>query len=323
MAPDALARAKLSRSLSHFLPRVILHVVCALAHAGHDVCGVAVVWAVPSDATGAGALAASRAGPKAEPRLTNPRNGYHAGGHFLLLVCSLRFFVAKLMFRAVSTFWYKASFTGALISYAIVCQKSLGVPQPNAAWIRRALLDENVQYFLLASFWFISRPVTLALLPYSIFSLFHALTFTRTTLMPQFLPSGPPPTPGAAPTPHPIAKKLQVWVKANYDNAMRAVAFTELAILARVLVGAVTFRISLVSPIIYAHFVRQRYYQSKFTREAIALVHARINGFVTSPGKPPVLAQVYGQVAGIASRWAGSSLGVPNGAAAGAGARRQ
>ena len=55
-----------------------------------------------------------------------------------------------------------------------------------------------------------------ALLPYAIFSLFHALTFTRTTLMPQFLPPGPPAQQGAAPTPHPLAKKLQVWVKGTF-----------------------------------------------------------------------------------------------------------
>ena len=52
-----------------------------------------------------------------------------------------------------------------------------------------------------------------ALLPYTIFSLFHALTFTRTSLMPQILPHGPPLTAGGPPQPHPLAKKLQVWVK--------------------------------------------------------------------------------------------------------------
>jgi hypothetical protein len=52
-----------------------------------------------------------------------------------------------------------------------------------------------------------------ALLPYTIFSLFHALTFTRTTIIPQFLPPGPPATAGGPPQAHPVAKKLQVWVK--------------------------------------------------------------------------------------------------------------
>ena len=52
-----------------------------------------------------------------------------------------------------------------------------------------------------------------ALLPYTIFSLFHALTFMRTTIIPQFLPPGPPATAGGPPQAHPVAKKLQVWVK--------------------------------------------------------------------------------------------------------------
>jgi len=136
-----------------------------------------------------------------------------AGGHFILLISSLRYFLATLTLKTVSAWWYKASFTGALISYVIVCQKSLGVPQPTVTWIKKALVDENIQYFLLALFWWTSKPVALALLPYAIFSLFHALTFARTTLIPQVLPPGPPATAGGPPQPHPIAKKLQAWVK--------------------------------------------------------------------------------------------------------------
>jgi transmembrane protein 33 len=49
-----------------------------------------------------------------------------------------------------------------------------------------------------------------------IFSLFHALTFARTTLLPHFFPPGPPTTEGGPPQPHPIAKRLQVWVKGTH-----------------------------------------------------------------------------------------------------------
>lgn len=110
---------------------------------------------------------------------------------------------------------------------------------------------------------------------------------------------------------------------------MRAVAFTELLIMARVTVGALTWRLAIFAPVIYAHFLRQRWYQSKFTREAIAYVHGKILAFVTSPGRPPVLAQVYTQFTGLTGRWAGSTLNAAaqngNGAGAagaGAGARR-
>ncbi|KAF7310722.1 hypothetical protein HMN09_00615200 [Mycena chlorophos] len=250
-----------------------------------------------------------------------------ASGHFILLVASLRYFLASLLLRSVSTWWYKggplfphlsrwlifpsASFLGALISYAIVCQKSLGIPQPTPAFIKRAILDENVQYFLLAFFWWISRPIAVALLPYAIFSLFHALTFTRTTLMPQFLPPGPPASAGGPPTPHPLAKRLQAWVKTNYDSAMRVVAYTEIAICARVVLGTFVFQNSLAAPIVFVHFLRQRYYQSAFTRDALAVTTKRIDDFIRKPGNPPVLIQVWDQAQNLIGRWVGTTL-VPN-----------
>ena len=111
---------------------------------------------------------------------------------------------------------------------------------------------------------------------------------------------------------------------------MKAVAFTELLIMGRVTFGLLTFRNALVTPFIYALFLRQRWYQSKFTREAIATVHTKILNFVNSPGKPPVLSQVYTQFVGMVSRWGSSSLtgaagqnAAAAGAGAGAGARRQ
>jgi len=248
-----------------------------------------------------------------------------ASGHFILLASALRIFLSWVTFGSPSSWWYKVSFTGALISYAIVCNKSLGTPQPNLAYVRKALLDENVQYFLLAFFWWTSRPVTVDLLPYAIFSLFHALTFTRTTLMPQFLPQGPPTTAGGPPAPHPLAKKLQAWVKANYDRAMSVVAYTEILIFVRVFLGAITFQNSLLSPLIYAHFIRQRYYQSAFTRHAIAHVDAQVTGLTGRPGIPPVVGQVWQKARGLVGGWAGSMLQTPAtppaGAAAGAGRR--
>lgn len=60
-----------------------------------------------------------------------------------------------------------------------------------------------------------------ALLPYTIFSLFHALTFTRTTIIPHILPPGPPATAGGPPQAHPAAKKLQAWVKCKLISSIK------------------------------------------------------------------------------------------------------
>lgn len=234
-----------------------------------------------------------------------------AGGHFLLLLSGFRYLLAWIMFKSVSSWWYKASFLGALMSYFIVCQKALGAPQPNMTYVRKALADENVQYFLLAIFWWTSRPVTIALLPYFVFSLFHGLTFTRTTLMPQFLPPGPPLAAGGTPQPHPLAKKLHAWVKANYDTAMRIVAITELVIFARVLLGALLLRNSLMMPLVYANFLHQRYFHSQFTRDAITLADKRITDLSNHPSLPPVVGQVWVRARELVVRWGGSAVVEP------------
>jgi len=231
-----------------------------------------------------------------------------ASGHFLLLFSSLKYVWATIAFQTASTWWYKAALTGALISYAIVCQKSLGTPQPNLTYVRRALLDENVQYFLLAFFWWSSKPILFALFPYMIFSLFHILTFIRTGLMAQFLPPGPPTTPGGPPTPHPIAKRLQVWTKANFEPAMRVVAYIELVVFVRVFLGAITFQSSIIAPITYSHFLRQRYYQSSFSRDAIFATDDRIIKFAGKEGTPPVVGQVWDKIRALIARWGGSTL---------------
>lgn len=149
--------------------------------------------------------------------------------------------------------------------------------------------------------------------------------------MPQFLQSGPPATAGGAPTPHPLSKKLQVWVRcklsfvgrslstdspltvlpANYDHAMKGVAYLEIFILARVVVGAIMFRNSFLTPIIYAHFVRMRFFQSAFTREAIVKATVKIDGYANRPDVPPIVKQGWATLQGLIGRWTGTTLNAP------------
>ena len=91
---------------------------------------------------------------------------------------------------------------------------------------------------------------------------------------------------------------------------MKAVAFTELIIFLRVVLGAVTFQNSLLSPLIYAHFLRQRYYQSAFTRDVVGSTTARVDNFIQRQNNP-TLTNVWVKAKGLVGRWAGSSL-APN-----------
>lgn len=88
---------------------------------------------------------------------------------------------------------------------------------------------------------------------------------------------------------------------------MRAVAFTEIAILVRVILGAIVFRNSLLCPIIFVHFLRQRYYQSAFTRQALSATDARIHSLIAQQNNP-TLTNVWTQARGLIGRWSGSNI---------------
>lgn len=112
-----------------------------------------------------------------------------------------------------------------------------------------------------------------------------------------------------------------MWVKGNYDGAMRFVAYAELAIFARVVIGALTsvplhhaenplmeyrFRSSLIAPIFLAHFIRLRYHASAFTRQAVGTVTSRIDGFAGAQGG--LVANAWGTVKRLIGTWGGASM---------------
>jgi hypothetical protein len=74
---------------------------------------------------------------------------------------------------------------------------------------------------------------------------------------------------------------------------MRFVAYAEVAIFARVLIGALLLRNSLLAPLFYAHFCRLRFYMSSFTREAFSHVGAKLDEATTHNACPPVVRKAY------------------------------
>ncbi|KAI3481134.1 hypothetical protein L1887_56604 [Cichorium endivia] len=186
----------------------------------------------------------------------------------------------------------------------------------NKPYIQRALMDENVQYLFLAVYWFMSKPIFITILPFVTFSLFHVLTFVRTTILPAVFPTPTPPAQGAAQgatqQQSKLARMVQGWVKANYDPAMRFVAYAEVAIFARVLFGALLWRNSLMAPLFYAHFLRLRFYMSSFTRAAFQHVGAVLDGYTQHQSCPPGVRKVYLTLTDLVARYASSVLSVQN-----------
>ncbi|GAA5916246.1 hypothetical protein JCM5296_001176 [Sporobolomyces johnsonii] len=151
------------------------------------------------------------------------------------------------------------------------------------------------------------KPVYVTLVPFATFSLFHTLTFLRTSVLPK-VPSSPPSksssssasssassssqSPASAGAR--LSKLIQTWVKAHYEQAMLFVAFVEVVVVfGRILLGAITFQNSLLSPLIFGHFLRLRYYLSPPTRQAFSWVSGQLDHYVVrNPNCPAVVKKV-------------------------------
>ncbi|KAH7340990.1 hypothetical protein B0J17DRAFT_653631 [Rhizoctonia solani] len=239
-----------------------------------------------------------------------------ACGHLLLLLCTVLWLPSALRhpFTTPKTAYsYRLAYLGGLTSYGIVCFKALGTPAANLAFLKRAMADENCQYFMLALYWLVTKPISLSLVPYAIFSTFHVLTFVRTTVLPKLAPPKPPAREGdrqAKDTP--LQKQLHQIVKAQYDPAMNVCAWAELVILIRTIVGVFFFWNGFIAPIAFAHFLRLRYYYSMFSRNAIKAADGHIQTYVN--GTPAAKAG-YDKVKEVITRWSGTVLAPANAAA--------
>ncbi|RPB21979.1 hypothetical protein L211DRAFT_354948 [Terfezia boudieri ATCC MYA-4762] len=205
-------------------------------------------------------------------------------GHLTLLVSTIYYTIAVVRFNAVSTaaaFSYRLAFLSAAVTYGIVVFKAyrakiqrVGVENPQQQ-VLSLLGDENVQYLVMALIWLYSNSIWFALLPFAVYSTFHFLSYLRTNVIPTFAPATPAPgsNPAASPGPrptvqHPLSEYIAKFVRQNYDTSMHLVSNLEIFLWARVFLGALVFKNSWVLLLCYTLFLRIRYAQSSFVRQA-------------------------------------------------------
>ncbi|KAG0339518.1 hypothetical protein BG004_006780 [Podila humilis] len=191
-------------------------------------------------------------------------------------------------FRA-GAHWYTRAFLGAILSYGVVVYKSFPEIQFNAQFFQSMFTEENVQYFLMAIYWWRSTPMLAPLLPYAVFAFFNAITYVRTNIL--AVVSGD----ASAAQASGLSKSIEAFVDKYHDTAMSAVALLEIVgVMGSLILGALTFQSSFLSPIVYAFFLRFRYFFNPHTRSAFALLRARLDGLVlNNPKVPPQALKAY------------------------------
>lgn len=233
-------------------------------------------------------------------------------GHFTLLLCVFRYILSYVTFNAASkwaAFSYRTAFVAAVATYGIVVYKAFRARlSPNAPPAQTAIAllgDENVQYLLISLVWLISRQIPLALLPFSVYSVFHVATYTRTNLIPTFQPVKPAAAGQTPPKPQGgLAAMIGKFVKEYYDTSMMLVAALEIALWGRLFLSALTFsKGAWILLTLYTVFLRARFHQSTFVQGAFSRFSARIDQQLNQQNMPPAAKQTWGTVKNVARQF--------------------
>ncbi|KAJ5240744.1 uncharacterized protein N7469_002335 [Penicillium citrinum] len=235
-------------------------------------------------------------------------------GHLTLLLSVFRYSLSFITFNYYSSwavFTYRLAFISAAVTYGIVVYKghfARGVQGNVPQIITKLISDENVQYLGMALVWLYSRQLILALLPFSVYSIFHVATYSRMYLIPTVYPapqsagSASPSSPNSKPAAkgNPLSETIGRFIKQYYDASMGVVATLEIALLLRLILSALTFsKGSWVLLIVYLSFFRARYAQSSFVQQAVRQLTARADASISHQSTPPQVRQGWESFKGV------------------------
>ncbi|KAF9425278.1 hypothetical protein BGZ76_003351 [Entomortierella beljakovae] len=232
-------------------------------------------------------------------------------GHVTLLICSLFYLPYWLTFNAkAGAHWYGHAFLGAIVSYAVVVYKSFPHIKLEAQFLQSMIVEENVQYFMMAIFWWRTTPFIAALVPYAVFAFFNAINFARSNILPAIIPPGADNKPSQISA---ISDKIKIWTEKNHAQAMSLVAYIEIVgVMGSLVLGAITFQSSFLSPFVYANFLRFRYFFSLHHRAAFAQIRAYTDSQVIgNPKIPPKGIKAYEVLRGAVTRFGMAAVQQP------------
>lgn len=152
---------------------------------------------------------------------------------------------------------------------------------------------------MMALVWLYSKPVYFALFPFAVYSTFHFLTYLRTNLLPTLTPVAP-----GAKQPA-VSETIAAFVKKNYDSSMHLVASLELFLWARVFLYCLVFKNSWILLAIYTIFLRARYAQSLFVRDALKNVELRGDALAVDARVPEGVKTAWGIAKTVVQRFGG------------------
>ncbi|KAI9222595.1 hypothetical protein BC828DRAFT_345894 [Blastocladiella britannica] len=207
---------------------------------------------------------------------------------------------------------YYRALLGAMVAYGVVLYRQHAPALRSGAaggWqavMSRASVDLNTHYFGLAGFfWMSSYPCIAVLVPYTAFSLFHTISYSRDTLLPAvFPPPTPPPAVIAA-----LVTRATAFATQRQPQALQLASYWELTATPLYLILQVlTWRQSFFAPIFYAQFMVTRYMTSGTTRAAATTVRRELDGRMEPLAARADVVGHVGRAYIVARNWVGGYL---------------
>lgn len=178
-------------------------------------------------------------------------------------------------------FWYRLVFVASAGAFGIVLKQKWA---SRTIQSRPIVLEETVHYLSLSLLWLLTRKVWLAIVPFTIISIFHGLTYVRTYLLPTL---------GYSPT-STIYLRVDHFIKTRNEQLTIATSMVELQLLVVVVLNAILFRRgSFLQLIGYSIFMRLRYATSQYTRSVVDVAEVKVDGLLSHPSLPPFLKQYW------------------------------
>jgi hypothetical protein len=115
--------------------------------------------------------------------LANSLQFFWAGGHFITVFCT-----ALYILNYNSSYYYNA-LIGTLVSYGLVLYRTYASSIQTPGVAQKMAADDNFSYAFLSLSWYSSPAVlSVALIPFATYSLFHVCQYTKNEALPKLFP---------------------------------------------------------------------------------------------------------------------------------------
>lgn len=204
-------------------------------------------------------------------------------GHAFTLVCSL-IYLATFCPKV-----YRAAYFGVLESFGIITYQQYylkqGTLKDRSLSPAALLLNDDLLYFGMAIFWFLTPRFSLSLAPYAAFSLFHVLIYGKSVLLPQVFGMG---------SENARVAKISDFIRHYNEKCMYWVGSIELFTWVWLSLRALFFcKRSWILWLAYSFFLKVRFENSRYVKSAFAQWRVRLDGVVSHSSVPPFVKQWY------------------------------